>query len=65
MGRQIAMNVSVYYSDNSRRIHLLFGDFRDTVSNEPGRVNYHPQLFRKLAAKLKAEGKPAPDVEDD
>jgi hypothetical protein len=66
MGRQIRLTVSVYYSDHSRRIHLLFkGDgpdqgFRGTVSNEPERVNYHPELFRKLGAKLRAEGKPAP-----
>jgi hypothetical protein len=70
MGKQIKLTVSVYYSDHSRRIHLLFkgddphGGFRGTVSNEPERVNYHPELYRKLAAKLRAERKPAPRGDD-
>jgi hypothetical protein len=32
MGKQIKLDVSVYHRDNSRRIHLGFGDFRATVS---------------------------------
>ncbi|SFZ82907.1 hypothetical protein SAMN02983003_1343 [Devosia enhydra] len=62
MGKQIKLEVSVYYSDNSRRIHLLFGDFRATVSGSPERVNYHPELVRKLGQVLREAGKPAPQT---
>ncbi len=61
MGKQVKRELSFYYSTNSRRIHLFIGgDCRASVSNDPDRVNYHPELFRKLANLLREEGKPAP-----
>lgn len=65
MGKQMKLEVSVYYSDHSRRVHLGFGDFRATVSGEKGRANYHPELFRKLGSMLREAGKPAPAEEAD
>ena len=61
MADRIKLEVAAYYSDNSRRIHLLFDDFRATVSNEQGRANYHPELFRKLADQLRAAGVSVPE----
>ncbi len=63
MGKQVKMDASVYYSENSRRIHIFVGSVRATVSGEPERVNYHPELFRKLGAMLREAGKPAPEQE--
>ncbi len=60
MGMQIKVEGTVYFSENSRRIHLDIAGVRTDVTGEEGRAGYHPALFNKLAELLRAAGKPAP-----
>ncbi|MCH4560883.1 hypothetical protein [Mesorhizobium jarvisii] len=61
MGRTVKLELSVWYSEKSKRIHVAGGGFRSTVNADPESVRYHPNLFRKLARYLREAGVPAPN----
>lgn len=65
MGKPIKLDLSVYYSDKSGRIHLFFGGRRATVGGVSGRAKFHPELFKKLGELLREAGKPAPKLESE
>ncbi|MER8465990.1 hypothetical protein [Mesorhizobium sp. M1396] len=61
MAKSTKLNVSVWYSEKSNRIHIAGGGFRSTVNADPDSKRHHPNLFKKLARYLRDAGLPAPD----
>jgi hypothetical protein len=60
MVKSAILELSVWYSEKSRRIHVAGGGFRSTVNADPSSKRYHPNLFKKLARYLRDAGMPAP-----
>ncbi len=56
--------VGIWYVPSTGHIHVAERDgFISTVSNDPESKRYHPNLFAKLAKRLREEGAPAPNLE--
>ncbi|MCV3240577.1 hypothetical protein [Mesorhizobium sp. ZC-5] len=60
MSKTAKFDVSIWYNEKSRHIHIAGGGFRSTVNADPESKRYHPNLFKKLARVLREQGKPAP-----
>lgn len=60
MVKTAKLELSVWYSEKSRRIHVAGGGFRSTVNEDPASKRYHANLYRKLAKFLREAGMPAP-----
>ncbi|TIU01168.1 MAG: hypothetical protein E5W55_01120 [Mesorhizobium sp.] len=60
MVKTAKLELSVWYSEKSRRNHVAGGGFRSTVNADPASKRYHANLYRKLAKFLREAGMPAP-----
>lgn len=61
--KSIKLTLRVWYDPKSRYIKLAGpGLTASTVSNDPTSKRFHPNLYRKLSAALRAQGMPAPDA---
>lgn len=64
MGKSIQLNLRVWYDPASGHIKLAGpGLTASTVSNDPNRKRYHPNLYVKLSRALREAGAPAPEGE--
>jgi hypothetical protein len=60
----VRLEVRVWYDEKTRHIKLAGkGLTASTVSNDPGSVRYHPNLYGKLSKVLRDAGVPAPTYE--
>jgi hypothetical protein len=63
--KSVRLEVRVWYDEKTRRIKLADkGLTASTVSNDPGSVRYHPNLYGKLSKVLRDAGVPAPTQEN-
>jgi hypothetical protein len=54
----------VLFDEKSGRIKMAGkGLTASSISGDPASKRYHPNLYRKIAEFLRAEGKPAPSIE--
>jgi hypothetical protein len=59
--KSVRLEVRAWYDEKTRRIKLAGkGLTASTVSNDPGSVRYHPNLYGKLSRVLRDVGVPAP-----
>jgi hypothetical protein len=63
--KSVRLEVRVWYDEKTRHIKLAGkGLTASTVSNDPGSVRYHPNLYGKLSKVLHSAGVPAPSQEN-
>jgi hypothetical protein len=59
--KSVGLQVNIWYNERSGHIHIAAKDaFISTVSNDPASRRYHPNLFGKMARRLREHGVPAP-----
>ena len=60
--KSVRLEVRVWYDEKTRHIKLCRKGrlTASTVSNDPGSVRYHPNLYGKLSKVLHSAGVPAP-----
>ena len=61
-GKTARLDVGIWFNESTGHIHVAAKDaFISTVSNDPSSKRFHPDLYRKLAAALRAADKPHPN----